>query len=95
VANLRLPLAMRWFVLLGGAINVGALWLVWLESEALQALFTAGMTWVVVAASSIVLDLDQPYSGDFVVNWGRFHEVARHMAELPCPPSCAAQPVER
>lgn len=85
IAGLRLPVALRWFVFLGGAMTVAAMWLTWLESEVIQALLTACMTWVVVAACTIVIDLDDPYQGDFVVNWKRFHEVAEYMAVLPCP----------
>jgi hypothetical protein len=85
IAALRLPTSLRWFVFLGGAITVGSMWLTWLEAEAIQALLTAGMTWVVVAAYTIVTDLDDPYHGDFVVNWQRFHEVAERMRTIPCP----------
>jgi hypothetical protein len=85
IAALRLPGALRWFVFLGGAITVGSMWLTWLEAEAIQALLTAGMTWVAVAAYTIVTDLDDPYHGDFVVNWQRFHEVAERMRTMPCP----------
>ena len=55
IAALRLPEGLRWFVFIGGAVTVGALWLVFIESEALQAIFTVGMTWVVVAISSIMM----------------------------------------
>lgn len=85
VAALRLPEALRWFVYIGGAITVCTLWLAWIESEALHALFTAAMTWVIVAAASIVADLDSPFSGDFIVDWYRFHEAAEHMEGLACP----------
>jgi hypothetical protein len=82
IAALRLPEGLRWFVFLGGAFTVSALWLVYVESEALQAIFTAGMTWVVVAISSIVVDLDNPYQGDFVVTWQRFGEAAALMQSI-------------
>ena len=85
VANLRLPHAMRWFVFIGAGISVAAMWLVWLESELIAALLTASMTWVVVAASTILIDLDNPYEGDFVVHWRRFHAVADRMRAMHCP----------
>jgi hypothetical protein len=85
VAALRLPRALRWFVFIGAAISVCTLWLVWIESEVIQALFVASMTWVVVAASTLVLDLDDPYAGDFVVHWRRFHSVAEYMRVMHLP----------
>jgi hypothetical protein len=92
IAALRLPNALRWFVFLGAAICVCALWLTWLDHALFQALLTAGMTWVVVAVCTIVTDLDDPYQGDFVVNWQRFYEVAEYMQALPCPPPLSATP---
>jgi len=85
VSRLRLPEALRWFVFLGGAISVGAVWLLWVESLAVQATLTAGMTWVIVAATSLILDLDDPYGGDFVVNWARFNEAGERMDAHVCP----------
>ena len=85
VSSLKLPLGMRWFVFIGGAITVGSMFFVWVDSALIQALFTAGMTWVVVAAASIVVDLDDPYTGDFIVNWQRFNETARLMELVHCP----------
>jgi hypothetical protein len=82
IAALRLPEGLRWFVFIGGAITVSALWLVFIEAEVLQAVFTAGMTWVVVAISSIVVDLDNPFQGDFVVSWQRFGEAAALMKAI-------------
>ncbi len=94
VAGLRLPEGLRWFVYLGGGISVVSLWLLWVDSLPVHALFTAAMTWVVVAAASIVIDLDLPYSGDFVVNWARFDEAAHRMAAdgAGLPPAEAAAP---
>ena len=85
VASLRLPRALRWFVFLGAGISVAAMWLVWIESELIQALLTAGMTWVVVASATILIDLDNPYEGDFIVHWRRFHEVRERMRAMHCP----------
>lgn len=79
-ASLRMSEGMRGFVVLGGAFTVGTLWLMSMDSFAMQAVLTALLTWVVVAAASIVFDLDDPYSGDFVVDWKRFHELAERMA---------------
>ena len=67
---------------------LGFVWVLFVESWEVQALFTAGMTWVVVAAVSIVLDLDDPFSGDFNVNWARFRQTAEQMREAaPSPPA--------
>ena len=92
VASLRLPDAVRWFVFIGAGISVAAMWLLWLDSEVAHAIFTAAMTWVVVAASAIVLDLDNPYAGDFVVNWHRFHEVTARMERFHCPQGPEVEP---
>jgi len=81
VAALRLPEALRWFLYLGAAFCVAIVWVLFVESWVVQALFAAGMTWVVVAAVSIVLDLDDPFSGDFNVNWARFHQTAEQMRQ--------------
>ena len=86
VSRLRLPEGLRWFVFIGGAISVATLWLLWVESLAVHLVITAGMTWVIVAASSLIVDLDDPYGGDFVIDWGRFNQAAAHMDELSCPP---------
>lgn len=79
VSRLRLPEGLKWFVFIGGAVAVCTLWLLWVESAVVHALLTAGMTWVIVAASSLVLDLDDPYHGDFVIDWGRFNATAARM----------------
>ncbi|MBS1152382.1 MAG: hypothetical protein H6Q89_4080 [Myxococcaceae bacterium] len=84
VANLKLPNGLRWFVFIGGAICVGALDLLWVDSFAIHAALVAGMTWVIVAAASITVDLDDPYAGDFVVDWQRFHKTADLMEQTEC-----------
>jgi hypothetical protein len=92
VARLRLPEALRWFLFIGGAITVGALWLLWIDAPVMHGLFTVAMTWVVVGATSIVIDLDDPFTGDFIVDWRRFDEAARHMEEVPWPAATVAGP---
>ncbi len=84
VAGLKLPEGLRWFVFIGGAICVGVLDLLWVDSFAVHAALVAGMTWVIVAAASITLDLDDPYAGDFVVDWARFHKTAMLMEATEC-----------
>ena len=84
VANLRLPEGIIWFVIIGGAICIGVLDLLWVDSFAIHAGLVAGMTWVVVAATSITLDLDDPYTGDFIVDWERFHKTALQMEQSHC-----------
>ena len=79
VSRFRLASGMRGFVVIGAAINVAALCLLYVEALLLQAFFVAGMTWVVVGAASIIFDLDQPYTGDFIVNFNRFEEAAKTM----------------
>ena len=87
VSGLHLPEGLRWFVFIGGFITVASMFLVWVDSATMHCLLTAGMTWVVVAEVSIVTDLDDPYRGDFIVDWSRFSETGRLMAQLHCPPS--------
>ena len=85
VARLRMGEGLRWFVFIGGGLTVAGLELVWLDTFALHAAFVTGLTWVVVAAASIVIDLDDPTSGDFVVDWGHFQDAAASMALAQCP----------
>ncbi len=92
VARLRMGEGMRWFVFIGGALTVAGLELVWMESFALHAAFVCGLTWVVVAAASIVIDLDDPTSGDFVVDWSPFADAASSMELAHCPVSLHAVP---
>jgi hypothetical protein len=80
VAGLRMGEGMRGFVVIGGAFTVGTLWLMSMDSFVMQAVLTGLLCWVVVAAASIVFDLDDPYSGDFIVDFTRFHELAERMA---------------
>lgn len=89
VSGLRLPEGLKWFVYLGGAISVCSLWLLWVDSRVVHSLLTAGMTWVIVAASSLILDLDDPYTGDFVVEWDRFAQTAARMDATDCPPGAS------
>ena len=84
VANLKLPEGLRWFVFLGGAVCVGTMDLLWIDSFAMHAVLVAGMTWVVVAAASITLDLDDPFTGDFIVDWVRFQTTAAQMEKSHC-----------
>ncbi len=79
VAGLRLPDGLRWFVYLGGGICVATVALLRVESVPVHAAYVAGMTWVIVAAASIIIDLDDPFSGDFVVDWSRFQAMAKRM----------------
>lgn len=79
VGALRLPAGLRGFVYFGGVVCVGTVCLLRADNPWVHAAFVAGMTWVVVAATSIVLDLDEPYSGDFVIDWSRFEAVGRSM----------------
>lgn len=90
VASLRLPDGLRWFVFIGAAVCVATICLLWVDDMFVQAFFTACMTWVVVAAASIVVDLDDPYNGDFIVDWTRFQATAKRLqegAELTPPPT--------
>lgn len=84
VSGLRLPEGLRWFVFIGGAITVVSMELLWVESVVMQSVLVAFLTWVVVAAASIMIDLDDPYTGDFCVDWNRFHEAARLMEATQC-----------
>ena len=86
VARLRMGEGLRWFVFIGGGLTVAGIELVWVDSLPLHAVFVAGMTWVVVAAASIVIDLDDPTSGDFVVDWTHFNNAAASMELSHCPP---------
>lgn len=79
LSHLRLPEALRWFVYIGGAISVGTLWLLYVESIAAQLLLVGGMTWIIVGLISIIIDLDDPFSGDFVVDWKRFTDAVAVM----------------
>ena len=85
VARMRMGEGMRWFVFIGGAITVAGLELLWVDNFVLHAAFVAGLTWVVVAAASIVLDLDDPTSGDFIVDWAPFSDAAGAMELAHCP----------
>lgn len=78
-ARLRMGEGLRGFVVIGGVFTVGTLWLMAMDSFAMHAVLTALLTWVVVASGSIVFDLDDPYTGDFIVNWRRFREAADRM----------------
>jgi hypothetical protein len=84
VASLTLPEGLKWFVIFGGAICIGTMTLLWIDSFAIHAALVAAMTWVVVATTSITLDLDDPYAGDFVVDWNRFHQTAKLMEQSRC-----------
>jgi hypothetical protein len=81
-SRLRMGEGLRGFVVIGGAFSVATLWLMSVDSFAMHATLTGLLTWVVVAAASIVFDLDDPYTGDFVVNWSRFRQLADRMARL-------------
>lgn len=87
VSRLMLPEGLKWFVYLGGVISVSAVWLLWVETPWVHAALTCGMTWVIVAVASLILDLDDPYGGDFVVNWNRFNEAGERMDAHVCPPA--------
>jgi hypothetical protein len=72
ISRLRMGEGMRGFLAIGGLFSVATLWLMSMDSFVMQAVLTALLTWVVVAATSIVFDLDDPYTGDFIVDWKRF-----------------------
>ena len=91
-AKLRMGEGMRWFVYIGGGITVAGLELVWVDSFPLHAAFVAGLTWVVVAAASIVIDLDDPTSGDFIVDWSHFTHAAAAMEQAQCPAASPSRP---
>jgi hypothetical protein len=79
-ARLRLPEGIRAFILIGGFISVATLWLLFVEAAVLHGVMVGSMTWVVVAAASVIFDLDDPYTGDFVVDWKRFTDAEQRMA---------------
>ncbi|HVE85666.1 MAG TPA: hypothetical protein VND93_22585 [Myxococcales bacterium] len=89
-AGLRMPWGLRWFCILGGGASVLIIALQHLESPGMHALFVGLLTWVVVAAVTIVIDLDDPYTGDFVVDWSRFEQAADRMECLACPDHLAS-----
>lgn len=95
-AGLKLPWGMRWFVILGGAASVVSFALLSFEPFAVHFFFQALLTWVVVAAVTIMMDLDDPYTGDFIVDWSRFEQAAERMECLACPEHLAdpAEPAE-
>ena len=65
--------------------------LVWVDSFALHAAFVAGLR-VVVAAASIAIDLDDPTSGDLVVDWSHFADAASSMELAHCPAPHPSRP---
>lgn len=95
-AGLRLPWGLRWFTVLGGNATVVSFAVIAVEPFGLHLFFQALLTWVVVAAVTIVHDLDDPYDGDFVVDWSRFEQAAERMECLACPEHLAdpAEPPE-
>jgi hypothetical protein len=95
-AGLRLPWGLRWFTALGGVATVVAFAVLAVEPFGLHLFFQALLTWVVVAAVTIVHDLDDPYAGDFMVDWSRFEQAAERMECLACPEHLAdpAAPAE-
>jgi hypothetical protein len=84
VSGLTLPEGLKWFVIFGGVICVSTLTMLWVDSFAVHAVLIGGMTWVVVATTTIILDLDDPYTGDFVVDWKRFEKTAQLMEQSHC-----------
>ena len=92
VARLRMGEGLRWFVFIGGGLTVAGLELVWVDTFVLHAAFVMGMTWVVVAAASIVIDLDNPTSGDFIVDWSHFKHAADSMELAHCPAPHPSRP---
>jgi Protein of unknown function (DUF4239) len=82
IASLRLPDGMRWFVFLGGALCVLTVDLMWVPEFLAHLALTLSMTWVAVAAASTVVDLDDPFEGDFVVEWDRLEVAARAMERI-------------
>jgi hypothetical protein len=84
-AGLKLPWGLRWFCVLGGAASVVTCALLNVEPFGLHVFFQVLLTWVVVAAVTIVIDLDDPYTGDFLVDWSRFEQAAERMECLACP----------
>jgi Protein of unknown function (DUF4239) len=79
-ASLRMGEGMRGFVIIGGVGTVATLWLMSMDSFPMHAVLTGLLTWVVVAAASIAFDLDDPYTGDFIVDFTRFHDLTERMA---------------
>ena len=92
VARMRMGEGMRWFVFIGGGLTVAGLELLWVDSFVMHAVLVAGMTWVVVAAASIVIDLDDPTTGDFIVDWSHFADAAASMELAHCPVSLHVRP---
>ena len=92
VARMRMGEGMRWFVFIGGALTVVGLELLWVDSFLMHAAFVSGMTWVVVAAASIVIDLDDPTTGDFIVDWSHFADAGASMELAHCPVSLHVRP---
>jgi len=95
-AGLRIPWGLRVFTIMGGVMTVLSFSVLAVEPFGLHVFFQALLTWVVVAAVSMVLDLDDPYTGDFRVDWERFEQAADRMECLVCPEHLAdpAEPVE-
>ncbi len=85
VARQRLPEGIRAFIIIGGFISVATLWLLYVDATALHAVMVMSMTWVVVAAASIIFDLDDPFAGDFVVDWKRFTDAEQRMSDVGTP----------
>jgi len=81
-AALRLPSGLKWFVILGGAASVAILLMLRVEVLWVHAAFVALLTWAVVASVTIVLDLDDPYTGDFIVDWACFDEALQRIESL-------------
>jgi hypothetical protein len=90
VASLRLPEGMRWFVYLGGGLCVVTVDAMWVPQFLAHLGLALSMTWVAVAAATTVVDLDDPFHGDFVVDWKRLEVAAQTMQRLRAPTTSAA-----
>jgi hypothetical protein len=66
-SRLRLPGTMWAFLLVGGVLNIGSMWLFGMESLAAHALITAALAGSISFVLYLVADLDNPFWGDWKV----------------------------
>ena len=86
-STLRIPFSLKLLIYIGAVLTIGSMYLLRVESAALHAVMTGAVAGAISHILYIVHDLDDCFSGDWVVSPEPF---ARVLAALERPPAGSA-----
>jgi hypothetical protein len=80
-ARTRIPYGLKLFLVIGGLMMIGSMYLIAVDRFRMHAIMTGALAGAISHVLFVVFDLDDPFAGDWQVSRTTFERVQRYMKE--------------